>query len=112
MRPVRKTSLIFGLFFAGTFIFSIPALAFYDSILHDADYILETFHIVRKDDDKAHGEYRTKRVILEIYDAMAEATRSAMPAWARTSRSRSTPGAISRTTSPSAASSITHRSVT
>lgn len=40
MPPVRKTSLIFGLFFAGTFIFSIPALAFYDSILHDADYIL------------------------------------------------------------------------
>ena len=40
MDPVRKTSLIFGLFFAGTFIFSIPALFFYDPVLHDAGYIL------------------------------------------------------------------------
>jgi hypothetical protein len=40
MDPARKTSLIFGLFFAGTFIFSIPALLFYDPILNDADYIL------------------------------------------------------------------------
>ena len=40
MNPARKTSLVFGLFFAGTFVFSIPALLFYDPILHDADYIL------------------------------------------------------------------------
>jgi hypothetical protein len=40
MHPDRKTSLIFGLFFAGTFIFSIPALFFYDPVLHDAGYIL------------------------------------------------------------------------
>ena len=40
MHPERKTSLIFGLFFAGTFIFSIPALFFYDPLLHDAGYIL------------------------------------------------------------------------
>ncbi|HBD08042.1 MAG TPA: DUF4386 domain-containing protein, partial [Syntrophobacteraceae bacterium] len=33
-------SLIFGLFFAGTFVFSIPALFFYDPILHDAGYVL------------------------------------------------------------------------
>lgn len=39
MDPARKTSLIFGLFFAGTFIFSIPALLFYDPVLNDADYI-------------------------------------------------------------------------
>jgi hypothetical protein len=36
----RKTSLIFGLFFAGTFIFSIPALLFYDPLFNKADYIL------------------------------------------------------------------------
>lgn len=42
----------------------------------DADYILDTFPVVRKNDEKAHGEYRTKRVILEIYDAMAEAIRT------------------------------------
>jgi hypothetical protein len=40
MQPDRKTSLIFGLFFAGTFVFSIPALFFYDPILHDTAYIL------------------------------------------------------------------------
>lgn len=40
MHPARKTSLIFGLFFAGTFVFSIPALFFYDPVLHDPGYIL------------------------------------------------------------------------
>lgn len=45
----------------------------------DVDYIMETFPIVRKNDEKAHGEYRTKRVILEIYDEMAEAARSGKP---------------------------------
>lgn len=40
MNSLRRTSLIFGLFFAGTFIFSIPALFFYDHVLHDANYIL------------------------------------------------------------------------
>ena len=45
----------------------------------DTAYVLETFPIVRKNDEKALGEYRTKRVILEIYDAIAEATRTAQP---------------------------------
>ncbi len=40
MKPLRRTSLIFGLFFAGTFIFSIPALFIYDPVLHNAEYIL------------------------------------------------------------------------
>lgn len=40
MSTLRKTSLVFGLFFAGTFVFSIPALFFYDPVLHDANYIL------------------------------------------------------------------------
>lgn len=39
----------------------------------DVDYILETFPIVKRKDSARHGEYRTKRVILEMYDAMAEA---------------------------------------
>ena len=43
------------------------------------DYVMDTFPIVRKNDEKAHGEYRTKRVILEIYDAMAEAARTGKP---------------------------------
>jgi len=41
----------------------------------DTDYVMDTFPIVCKHDIKTHGEYRTKRVILEIYDAMAEAMR-------------------------------------
>jgi hypothetical protein len=40
-------------------------------------YIMDTFPIVkRKDEAKWNGDYRTKRVILEIYDAMAEAMRT------------------------------------
>ena len=34
---------------------------------------METFPIVKDRDAAAYGEYRTKRVILEIYDAMHEA---------------------------------------
>lgn len=45
----------------------------------DTDYILDTFPIVRRDDEKAHGEFRTKRVILEGYDAMADAARTGAP---------------------------------
>jgi hypothetical protein len=37
------------------------------------DYIMETFPIVRRKDVAAHGEYRTKRLILEVYDAMQKA---------------------------------------
>ncbi|MBO0863049.1 MAG: hypothetical protein J2P21_32055, partial [Chloracidobacterium sp.] len=39
----------------------------------DVDYILETFPIVKRKDESARGEYRTKRVILEIYDEMKRA---------------------------------------
>ncbi len=39
----------------------------------DVDYILETFPIVKRNDEKRWGEYRTKRVILELFDAMAGA---------------------------------------
>ena len=39
----------------------------------DVAYIMDTFPIVRRKDEAAHGEYRTKRVILEIYDEMRAA---------------------------------------
>jgi hypothetical protein len=42
----------------------------------DVDYIMETFPIVKRRDEAAHGEYRTKRVILEVYDAMQQAIES------------------------------------
>ena len=45
----------------------------------DVDYIMETFPIVKRKDVAAHGEYRTKRVILEIYDAMQQAMDTGEP---------------------------------
>ena len=36
----------------------------------DVEYILETFPIVKRKDEKKWGEYRTKRVVLEGYDRM------------------------------------------
>ena len=43
------------------------------------DYIMETIPIAKRKDEEKHGEYRTKRVILEIYDEMAEAIRTGTP---------------------------------
>jgi hypothetical protein len=51
----------------------------YEIIREDVDYIMDTFPILKRRDEEKHGEYRTKRVILEIYDAMAEAIRVGMP---------------------------------
>ncbi len=45
----------------------------------DASYIMDSFPIVYRSDEKAYGYYRTKHVILEIYDAMAEAVRIGNP---------------------------------
>lgn len=45
----------------------------------DVDYIMDTFLIVKRKDEAAHGEYRTKRVILEIYDAMQHAIETGQP---------------------------------
>ncbi|MFJ9664980.1 Eco57I restriction-modification methylase domain-containing protein [Streptomyces sp. NPDC101219] len=39
----------------------------------DAAYILDTFNVTRDNDMKAHGEYRTKNLILAEYDRMAVA---------------------------------------
>jgi hypothetical protein len=44
-----------------------------------AEYIADTFPIMKQRDEEQHGEYRTKRVILEIYDAMAESIRTGQP---------------------------------
>jgi hypothetical protein len=42
-------------------------------------HIMDSFPIVRRNDERAHGEFRTKRVILEIYDAIQEAMTSGRP---------------------------------
>ena len=39
----------------------------------DTDYILDTFPLVRKKEEKAHGHYRTKDTILNIYDQLQHA---------------------------------------
>ena len=33
-------------------------------------YVMDTFPIVRRKDEERFGEYRTKRVVLDIYDAI------------------------------------------
>lgn len=43
------------------------------------DYIMETFPIVKRKDMEKFGEYCTKRVILEIYDAMQKAIETGEP---------------------------------
>jgi N-6 DNA Methylase len=45
----------------------------------DVDYIMETFPIVKRKDIQQYGTFRTKDLILQIYDAMAEATRTGKP---------------------------------
>jgi hypothetical protein len=45
----------------------------------DVDYILDTFPIVKRKDEAAFGEFRTKRLILERYDAMAAAEAAGRP---------------------------------
>jgi hypothetical protein len=51
----------------------------YDIARDDLNYIMDTFPITRGKEEKQFSEYRTKRVILEIYDAMAESARTGIP---------------------------------
>ena len=45
----------------------------------DAEHLLDSFWVVRNREIAESAEYRTKRVILEIYDEMAEAMRTGKP---------------------------------
>ncbi|MGH2749585.1 MAG: hypothetical protein ACRDK3_01720 [Actinomycetota bacterium] len=45
----------------------------------DVAYIMDTFPIVRRKDEQEYGEYRTKRLILEVYDAMSKAIATGEP---------------------------------
>jgi len=45
----------------------------------EADYVMDTFPIVRRNDEKQHGEFRTKRLVLERYEALAAAIASDRP---------------------------------
>jgi hypothetical protein len=45
----------------------------------EADYILDTFPIVKRKDEQRYGDYRTQRVILEIYDDLQRAMSTGAP---------------------------------
>jgi hypothetical protein len=39
----------------------------------DVEHVMDSFAVLRKYDERDHGEFRVKRLILEIYDAMTDA---------------------------------------
>ena len=45
----------------------------------DAAYILDTFPVLEQSEIREHGEYRTKRVVLETYDSLAAAVARGVP---------------------------------
>jgi len=45
----------------------------------DGDYIMEVFPIVNRKDEDKYGEFLTKRIIMECYDAMVEAMETGRP---------------------------------
>ncbi|MGD9525491.1 Eco57I restriction-modification methylase domain-containing protein [Pseudonocardia sp.] len=46
----------------------------------EAEHVLDSFFVVRKYEERDHGEYRTRRLVLDAYDRMAAAIASG-PAW-------------------------------
>jgi hypothetical protein len=44
-----------------------------------AAHIMDTFPIVKRKDEEKYNDYRTKRVILEIYDELAQSIRTGQP---------------------------------
>lgn len=47
----------------------------YGLTLDDVTHVLNSFPVIRKNEERAFGEYRTRRLILEKYDEMARAMR-------------------------------------
>ncbi|HEX5541577.1 MAG TPA: hypothetical protein VFX60_08435 [Micromonospora sp.] len=45
----------------------------YGLVRDDVEYVLDTFAVLREREERAHGEYRTKRLVLDWYDAMTRA---------------------------------------
>ena len=43
----------------------------------DAEWVLDSFPVLKKNEQSKLGEFRTKRLVLAMYDAMAEAQRTA-----------------------------------
>lgn len=79
----------------------------------DVDYIMDSFWIVRAQDEKAHGLYRTKEAILDLYDRLATATKTGqayqtvldpLPADSRVAHAPPSEPAVRRLAATSAAS--------
>jgi hypothetical protein len=47
----------------------------------EAEHVLDSFSVVRKYDERDFGEYRTKRLVFEAYDRMAEAIANGGKGW-------------------------------
>src|SRR5438552_11864016 len=47
----------------------------------EAEHVLDSFPVVRKYEQRDHGEYRTRRLVLEAYDRMAAATARGGGGW-------------------------------
>ena len=45
----------------------------------DTAYILDSFPVLKRSEEREHGEYRTERGVLEIYDALASSATSGLP---------------------------------
>jgi len=52
---------------------------FYGIHGNDVSHIMDSFTLIKNSEENEYGEYKTKRVILEIYDEMAEAMRTGKP---------------------------------
>ena len=47
----------------------------------EAEHVLDSFPVVRKYEERDHGEYRTRRLVLDAYDRMATATARGGSGW-------------------------------
>jgi hypothetical protein len=48
----------------------------------EAEHVLDSFFVVRKYEERDHGEYRTRRLVLDAYDRMTTATARGGTGWA------------------------------
>ena len=45
----------------------------------EVEHVLDSFFVVRKYEERDHGEFRTKRLVLDRYDALQQAAESGVP---------------------------------
>jgi len=45
----------------------------------DAEQVLDSFSVLRRYEERDHGEFRTKRLVLAAYDAMTRAAETGAP---------------------------------